>query len=78
MRTASQLAVYETYEDLYGRKSTLDELIADVGQFTQKSILWVCGVIVSGMQLWNRIDAQPRMSLARSSDSTLIAHSICA
>ena len=59
MRTASQLAVYETYEDLYGRKSTLDELIADVGQFTQKSILWVCGVIVSGMQLWNRIDAQP-------------------
>jgi hypothetical protein len=59
MRSATQLAVYETYEDLYGRKSTLDELIAEVGKFTQQSMLWVCAVIVTGMQLWNRIDAQP-------------------
>ena len=59
MRSAAQLAVYETFEDLYGRKSTLDELIAEVGQFTQQSILWVCATIITGMQLWNRIDAQP-------------------
>ena len=59
MRSAAQLAVYETFEDLYGRKSTLDELIAAVGQFTQQSILWVCATIITGMQLWNRIDAQP-------------------
>jgi len=59
MRSASQLAVYETFEDLFGRKSTLDELIADIRPFTQKSLLWVCAVIVMGMQLWNRVDLQP-------------------
>jgi hypothetical protein len=59
MRSASQLAVYETFEDLSGRKSTLDELIADIRPFTQKSVLWICAVIVTGMQLWNRVDLQP-------------------
>jgi hypothetical protein len=54
-----QMGVYETFEAIYGRKSTLDELIADVSQFTQKSMLWVCGTIVVGMQLWNRVDTQP-------------------
>jgi len=59
MRPAMQMAVYETFEDIYGRKSTLDELIAGVSQFTQKSMLWVCATIVAGMQLWNRVDEQP-------------------
>lgn len=54
-----QMGVYEAFEEIYGRKSTLDELITDVSQFTQKSMLWVCATIVAGMQLWNRIDAQP-------------------
>lgn len=54
-----QVGVYETFEAIYGRKSTLDELIADVSQFTQKSMLWVCATIVAGMQLWNRVDTQP-------------------
>jgi hypothetical protein len=59
MRSASQLAVYETFEGVFGRKSTIDELIADIRPFTQRSVLWVCAVIVSGMQLWNRVDSQP-------------------
>ena len=59
MPAASQLAVYETFESVYGRKSTMDELIADIRQFTQQSMLWVCAVIVTGMQLWNRVDSQP-------------------
>lgn len=59
MKSASQLAVYETFEEVFGRKSTMDELIADIRPFTQQSVLWVCAVIVSGMQLWNRVDLQP-------------------
>ena len=58
-RSASQLGVYETYEEFHGRKSTMDELIADVAQFSQQSMLWVCAVIITGMQLWDRIDNQP-------------------
>ena len=58
-RSASQLGVYETYEEFHGRKSTMDELIADVAQFSQQSMLWVCAVIIAGMQLWDRIDNQP-------------------
>lgn len=59
MKSASQLAVYETFEAVFGRKSTMDELIADIRPFSQQSVLWVCAVIVSGMQLWNRVDLQP-------------------
>ncbi|RSL18604.1 hypothetical protein EDE15_4194 [Edaphobacter aggregans] len=59
MRTASQLAVYETFENVYGRKSTMDELIAEIRPFTQQSVLWVCAVIVTGLQLWNKVDFQP-------------------
>ena len=59
MNGATQLGVYETFEGVFGRKSTLDELIADIRSFRQQSVLWVCAVIVTGMQLWNRIDLQP-------------------
>ena len=37
----------------------MDELIAEIRPFTQQSVLWVCAVIVTGMQLWNRVDSQP-------------------
>jgi hypothetical protein len=30
MRSPSQLAVYETFEAVYGRKSTMGELIAEI------------------------------------------------
>ncbi len=59
MRPATQIAVYETFEDIYGRKSSLDEVIRDVSSFTQQSMLWVCSTIVAGLQLWNKIDLQP-------------------
>ena len=58
MQGGSELGVYETYEDIFGRKSTMDELVAEVRSFKQQSVLWVCAVIVTGMQLWNRIDLQ--------------------
>ena len=58
MSGRSELGVYETFENIYGRKSTLDELVAEISVFTQQSILWVCAVIVTGMQLWNRVDLQ--------------------
>jgi hypothetical protein len=48
MRNATQLAVYETYEEFYGQKSTMDELIADIARFDQQSMLWVCAVIITG------------------------------
>jgi hypothetical protein len=59
MTPPTQLAVYESYEDIFLRKSTLEELIADLRFFSQQSVLWVCAVIVTGMQLWNRPNLQP-------------------
>jgi hypothetical protein len=59
MRSASQLAVYETYEESCGRKSTLDELKAEIAEFTQQSMLWMCATIMAGMQLWDKVDNQP-------------------
>jgi hypothetical protein len=59
MRAPTQLAVYETFENIYGRKSSLDELVAEISAFTQQSMLWVCATIVAGMQLWNRVGNQP-------------------
>src|SRR6266566_1021018 len=59
MPSPAELAVYETFEDVFGRRSTLDELIDDVRLFSQQSVLWVCAALVTGMQLWNRPDLQP-------------------
>ena len=59
MTTPTELAVYESFEEVSLRKSTLDELIADLRVFSEQSVLWVCAAIVTGMQLWNRPNLQP-------------------
>lgn len=59
MNGRTQLAVYETFEELFGRRSTLDELVTTIRSFSQQSVLWVCATIIAGAQLWNRLDAQP-------------------
>lgn len=51
-----ELAVYETYEDVFGRKSSLEELINEIRQFSLSSLLWVCAIVVVGTQLWDRND----------------------
>jgi hypothetical protein len=53
-----ELAVYETFEEVYGRRSTLEELIRDIAAFSQQSVLWLCAAIVTGVQLWDTIDSQ--------------------
>jgi hypothetical protein len=59
MPSASELAVYETFESVYGRKSTMDELISDIRPFTQQSVLWV-----SIHELWiNRRGTQTKKLL---------------
>jgi len=55
----TELAVYETFEEVFGRRSTLDELIHEIRSFSQQSVLWVCATIVTGLQLWDKIDPQP-------------------
>ena len=57
----AELAVYETFEDLFGRRSTLDELITDIRSFRQQSVLWVCATIVTGLQLWGGVDSEPEV-----------------
>jgi hypothetical protein len=57
----TELAVYETFEDMFGRRSTLDELIADIRSFRQQSILWVCATVVTGLQLWGGVDSHPEV-----------------
>ena len=56
MNGHSEIGIYETFEHMFGRRSSLHELVAEVGSFKQQSVLWVCAVIVTGMQLWNKID----------------------
>jgi hypothetical protein len=58
MPAPTELAVNETFEDLFCTRRTLDELIADVRLFSQQSVLWVCATIVTAMQLWNKPDLQ--------------------
>jgi hypothetical protein len=54
----TELAIYETFEDLFGRRSTLDELITDIRSFRQQP---VCATIVTGLQLWGGVDSQPEV-----------------
>ena len=56
MSVGVELAVYETYEDIFGRKSSLAELESEIKQFSQSSLLWVCATVVIGAQLWDRED----------------------
>jgi hypothetical protein len=57
----TELAVYDTHEEIFQRKSSLAELTADVSAFSQQSVLWVCASIVTGLQLWDSIDAEPQV-----------------
>lgn len=65
MSAHTELAVYETFEDIFGQKSTLDELIADLKRFDRQSLLWICAETVTGLQLWNRPDLQDEQNYLR-------------
>lgn len=54
MGAHTELGVYETFEELFGRKASLDELVSDIRKFERNSLLWVCAEIVSRVQLWAR------------------------
>jgi hypothetical protein len=58
-------AVYETYEELYGHKSSIDELIAKVSKYERSSLLWICAEIVCRVQLWARAGARNRPNYLR-------------
>jgi len=47
-------AVYERFEDVSGRKSSMDELIAEVSKYERTSVLWICAEIMCRVQLWAR------------------------
>ena len=47
-------AVYECFEELFGRKSSIDELISEVSKYERSSMLWICAEIVCRVQLWAR------------------------
>jgi hypothetical protein len=56
MNKGQELAVYETHEEIFGRRSSLEELINEIRQFSLPSVLWVCAIVVVGTQLWDRSD----------------------
>lgn len=58
-------AVYETYEQVYGRKSSIDELIAEVSKYEGSSILWIFAEIVCRIQLWARPGTRNRANYLR-------------
>jgi hypothetical protein len=59
MASDFELGVYETFEDLFGHKSTLDEVIKDIRLFSQESVLWLCALFVTGLQLSARMSSEP-------------------
>jgi hypothetical protein len=61
----TELAVYETFEDIFQRKISLDELIADIRKFERGSLLWICAEIVSRVQLWARPALHNRVNYLR-------------
>ena len=40
-----QVQTYATFEEMFGRKSTLDELIRDLKHFSRWSVLFTCSII---------------------------------
>lgn len=56
MILGAEFAVYETYEDMFGKKSSLTELAGEITQCSLSSLLWVCATVVTGVQLWDRSD----------------------
>lgn len=53
-------AVYESFEELFGRKSSIEELIAEVRKYERSSMFWICSEIVCRVQLWARPGARNR------------------
>ena len=47
-------ASYATYEQMHGRKSTLDELTHLLQRFSRESVLYVCAVTGIILKLWER------------------------
>jgi hypothetical protein len=49
-----QVQTYATFEEMFGRKSTLNELIRDLKHFSRWSVLFTCSVIGIILKLWER------------------------
>jgi len=47
-------AIYATYEQMHGRKSTVEELIRLLRRFSRESVLYVCAVTGIILKLWER------------------------
>ena len=60
MSAKTMHAVYETFESLFKRPSSEDELIAAIRGFDRNSLLWICAEIVARIQLWTRPALQNR------------------
>jgi hypothetical protein len=58
-------AVYESFEEIFGRKSLIDELIAEISKYERSSILWICAEIVCQVQLWARPGVRNRANYGR-------------
>jgi len=48
------LATYATFEEMHGRKSTLDELIERLEIYSRESVLYICSVTGIILKLWQR------------------------
>jgi hypothetical protein len=54
MSAQTMPGVYETFKDVFGRKSSMEELIVEICKYERSSILWICAEIVCRVQLWAR------------------------
>jgi hypothetical protein len=48
------LAIYATFEQMHGRKSTVEELIHLLKRFSRESVLYLCAISGIVLKLWER------------------------
>lgn len=78
-------AVYETFESLFNRSSSEDELINAIRRFERNSLLWICAEIVARIQLWTRPALHNRANylnylhelFAADTSAELLRRSVC-
>jgi hypothetical protein len=51
-----QFAAYATFEQMHGRKASLEELAERLKPYSRESVLYVCATIGMILKLWNRAD----------------------
>jgi hypothetical protein len=76
----STIARYTSYEAFFDRRSTLEELISALRNYSRESVIYVCSAAALLMRIWNRggFDIQGHDNLVQSFFKPVMASSLIA